>query len=362
MHAEKSFVSFPADGAHLPTDEMTDLLKLLEPQEIRELQSRALSEIARASSAADVESLRVRYLGRKGLIKQATNRLGKAPPEQRPGLGRLINEARQTIEEALKPKTFAKPEKKRPPFDLTLPARRAAGSGLHPITQTIEAVKDIFLRLGFEVAYGPEVELDYYNFEALNIPEDHPAREAFDTFFLHDDVLLRSQTSTVQIRVMEKRQPPIRVIAPGKVYRPDTVDATHSFLFHQVEGLVVDEGVTMADLKYVLHEFAREFYGPDVRMRFRPYFFPFTEPSVEVDISCYACKGDGCWLCKGAGWIEILGAGMVDPTVFRYVGYDAERYTGFAFGMGVERIAMLKHGIDDIRLFLENDLRFLQQF
>jgi len=341
---------------------MTETQQLLDPDGIRDLQAQALAEIAGASSPAEIEALRVRYLGRKGRIRQATSLLAKAPPERRPELGRLINQARRAIQEALASKTFAEPEEKVPPFDFTLPARRPAGSGLHPITQTIQAIQDIFLRMGFEVAYGPEVELDYYNFEALNIPRDHPARDAFDTFFLHDDVLLRSQTSTVQIRVMEKRRPPIRIIAPGKVYRPDTVDATHSFLFHQVEGLVVEEGVTMADLKYVLHEFARGLYGPEAGIRFRPSFFPFTEPSVEVDITCHACRGRGCALCKGAGWIEILGAGMVDPNVFRHVGYDAERYTGFAFGMGVERIAMGRLGIEDIRLFLENDLRFLQQF
>jgi phenylalanyl-tRNA synthetase alpha chain len=256
----------------------------------------------------------------------------------------------------------AAPAVEKPGFDFSLPGRPAPRGRLHPLTQTIEAIKDIFIRLGFEVAFGPEVERDYYNFEALNIPKDHPARDAFDTFFLHDDVLLRSQTSTVQIRVMEKRRPPVRIIAPGRVYRPDTVDATHGFLFHHLEGLAVDEGVTMADLKYVLYEFARGLYGPDVRTRFRPHFFPFTEPSVEMDISCFACGGRGCPICKRGGWIEILGAGMVDPNVFQCVGYDSERYTGFAFGMGVERIAMIKYGIDDMRLFLENDLRFLRQF
>jgi len=342
---------------------MTEISEPLTPEGIAGMQVTALAEIAAARDAAEVEALRVRYLGRKGLLRQASSLLGKAAPDDRPELGRRLNAARETIRQALaKGTSGAAPRRRKAQFDFTLPGRRLPRGRLHPITQTVEAIKDIFMRLGFEVVYGPEVEVDYCNFEALNIPRDHPSRDAFDTFFLGENALLRSQTSTVQIRVMENRRPPLRVLAPGKVYRPDTVDATHSFLFHQVEGLVVDEGVTMADLKYVLHEFGRGFYGPDVRMRFRPSFFPFTEPSVEVDVSCFACKGDGCAICKGAGWIEVLGAGMVDPNVFRAVGYDAEKYTGFAFGMGVERIAMLGHGIDDIRLFLENDLRFLRQF
>jgi len=335
----------------------------LTTEAVTRLEAAARAEIASADTPAALERLRARYLGRKGLLRQATTALGRVAAERRPALGRALNEARRAIEKALQEKAAAQPaERAVPAFDFTLPGRPRPRGTRHPITQTIEAVRDIFARLGFEVALGPEAELDYYNFEALNIPRDHPARDAFDTFFLETGALLRSQTSTVQIRVMEKRSPPIRVIAPGKVYRPDTVDATHSFLFHQIEGLAVEEGITMADLKYVLHEFARGFFGKDVGMRFRPSFFPFTEPSVEVDISCFACEGSGCALCKRAGWIEILGAGMVDPNVFQAVGYDPERYTGFAFGMGVERIAMLRHRIDDMRLFLENDLRFLRQF
>ena len=335
----------------------------LTPEGIAELQTTAMAEIDSASSAADVEALRVRYLGRKSLLRQTSQLLGKASADERPQLGHLLNTARQAIQDALAGKPApAAPQEKKPGFDFSLPGRTVSRGRLHPITQTINRINDIFTRLGFEIARGPEVETDYCNFEALNIPADHPSRDAFDTFYLSECALLRSQTSTVQIRVMEKRKPPVRIIAPGKVYRPDTVDATHSFLFHQVEGLVVDEGVTMADLKYALHEFARGFYGPDVRMRFRPHFFPFTEPSVEVDVSCFGCGGNGCSICKGSGWIEVLGAGMVDPNVFRAVGYDAEKYTGFAFGMGVERLAMLRHGINDIRLFMENDLRFLQQF
>jgi len=341
---------------------MADEITALSQESIEGLRERALSAIA-AASDEETERLRVAYLGRKGLLRRASALLGKAAPEDRPKLGQLLNAARKEVEEALKAKSSAAPKREaRAAFDFTLPGRALPRGRLHPITQTIESVKDIFKRLGFEVAVGPEVELDYYNFEALNIPPDHPARDAFDTFYLRKGVCLRSQTSTVQIRTMQGRKPPVRVIAPGKVYRPDTVDATHSFLFHQIEGLVVDEGVTMADLKYTLREFARGFFGKDVRMRFRPSFFPFTEPSVEVDVSCFKCGGDGCPLCKRAGWIEILGAGMVDPNVFEHVGYDAEKYTGFAFGLGVERVAMLGHGIDDIRLFMENDLRFLRQF
>ena len=343
---------------------MTRRIKALDRETIREIERNALAELEAAEDAQALEAVRVRYMGRKGIFRDAASLLGKADPAERPALGKALNAARNEVEESLKGKSFAAPKnaEKRRAFDFTLPGRPAPRGRLHPITRTIEAVKDIFGRLGFEIAYGPEVELDHYNFEALNIPADHPARDAFDTFYLRPGVCLRSQTSTVQIRTMERRRPPVRILAPGKVYRPDTVDATHSFLFHQIEGLVVDEGVTMADLKYVLHQFARGLLGHDVGIRFRPSFFPFTEPSVEVDVTCFKCNGKGCPLCKRSGWIEILGAGMVDPNVFGHVGYDAEQYTGFAFGMGVERIAMLSQGIDDIRLFMDNDLRFLEQF
>ncbi|MBT5305685.1 MAG: phenylalanine--tRNA ligase subunit alpha, partial [Candidatus Scalindua sp.] len=232
----------------------------------------------------------------------------------------------------------------------------------HPLTQTIDEIKGIFKTLCFDIEYGPEVEHEYYNFDALNIPADHPSREDFDTFYLGNKRLLRSQTSTVQIRVMEKKKPPIRMIAPGKVFRPDTVDARHASMFHQIEGLMVDEGVSFSDLKYVLTLFAQSYFGQDIKMRFRPSFFPFTEPSAEIDISCSLCKGKGCSVCSQSGWVEVLGAGMVDPNVFDTVGYDSEKYTGFAFGIGVERLTMLKYGIDNIRLFFENDLRFLSQF
>lgn len=342
---------------------MQEIPEPLSIDAIQRFQDEALNEIASASAPEQIETLKVRLLGRKGALRNAMAQLGRIDPQQRPVVGQALNALRIKLEEALTAKPAGPaPAQQKPSFDFTLPGRPVNQGRLHPITQTINALRDIFLRMGFEVAFGPEIERDYYNFEALNIPADHPARDNFDTFFLHDDVLMRSQTSTVQVRVMENRKPPIRVIAPGKVYRPDTVDATHSYLFHQLEGLVVDQGVTMADLKYVLHEFARALFGADVQIRFRPSFFPFTEPSVEVDVSCFVCHGSGCSVCKRAGWIEILGAGMVDPNVFRAVGYDSEKYTGFAFGMGIERVAMRWYGISDIRLFLENDLRFLKQF
>ena len=245
---------------------------------------------------------------------------------------------------------------------MSLPGKRKHYGHRHPIVQTIDEIKGIFKKLCFDIEYGPEVEHEYYNFDALNIPADHPSREDFDTFYLGNKRLLRSQTSTVQIRVMEKKKPPIRMIAPGKVFRPDTVDARHASMFHQIEGLMVDEGVSFSDLKYVLTLFAQSYFGQDIKMRFRPSFFPFTEPSAEIDISCSICKGKGCSVCSHSGWVEVLGAGMVDPNVFETVGYDAEKYTGFAFGLGVERLTMLKYGIDNIRLFFENDLRFLSQF
>ena len=334
---------------------------------LERIRTEADEKFKAASSLEELNTLEIRYLGRKGVLRDIMAGLKSQLPEERPLLGKLANEVKRSIAEELERRRAElaadqAPKKAQVGLDISLPGRRPPRGRLHPITQTFNAIKDVFERLGFEVAYGPEVELEYYNFEALNIPLDHPSRDAFDTFYLRDDVLLRSQTSTVQIRVMEKRKPPIRIIAPGKVYRPDTVDASHSFMFHQVEGLMVDEGVTLADLKYVLNEFCRAYFGEEVRTRFRPHFFPFTEPSVEVDVSCIICGGSGCSVCSRKGWLEILGAGMVDPNVFEAVGYDPERYTGFAFGMGVDRIAMLKHGINDIRLFLENDLRFLQQF
>ncbi|MBI3080052.1 MAG: phenylalanine--tRNA ligase subunit alpha [candidate division NC10 bacterium] len=313
-----------------------------------------------------LEDLRVRYLGRRGSLTAILRGLGDLPPEARPVVGQRANAVKAAIEGALEARRLALRAAARvglaaDRLDSTLPGRPPMLGGLHPLTATLEDILEIFASLGFAVAEGPEVELDYYNFEALNIPKDHPARDMQDTFYITDEVLLRTHTSPVQVRVMEAQPPPVRVVVPGKVYRRDA-DVTHSPMFHQVEGLLVDEGVTFADLKGTLTAFVRLFFGEATRLRFRPSFFPFTEPSAEVDISCVICRGAGCRVCSQGGWLEILGAGMVDPEVFRFVGYDSERFTGFAFGMGVERIAMLRYGIDDIRLFFENDLRFLEQF
>lgn len=324
-------------------------------------------EICSIDTAKEAEQLRIKYLGRKGILNDLMKLIPTLPIDRRADFGQRVNslksEITNSIETLLKKISVqAVPAVKAELFDITLPGKPLSGGKKHPLTQTIDDMKEVFANLGFEVAYGPEVELEYYNFEALNIPADHPSRTDFDTFYIKDDVLLRSQTSTVQIRIMEKQKPPIRIIAPGRVYRPDTVDARHSFMFHQVEGLLVDEGVSFADLKGVLYQFIKAYFGQNVQMRFRPSFFPFTEPSAEVDISCSLCGGKGCSVCSYSGWVEILGAGMVDPNVFKAVHYDPEKYTGFAFGMGVERITMLKYGINDIRLFYENDLRFLSQF
>jgi len=332
---------------------------------LQELRTAALAAIEQARTAEALEAVRIRYLGRRGLLREVTAALGTLPPEERRRLGALANSLKESLTAALEAarQRLAVPEPTRTEtLDITLPGHRPPCGSIHPITRVMMEITDIFRRLGFETAFGPEVELEYYNFEALNIPVDHPSRDSFDTFYVGDEVLLRSHTSPVQIRVMEQRRPPVQVIVPGKCYRPDTVDARHMFMFHQVEGLMVGEHVTFADLKYVLHQFARAIFDPGVRMRFRPSFFPFTEPSAEVDISCFVCQGGGCSLCANSGWLEILGSGMVNPRVFEYVGYDPERYTGFAFGMGVERVAMLKYGISDIRLFTQNDLGFLRQF
>ncbi|MGH7379579.1 MAG: phenylalanine--tRNA ligase subunit alpha [Candidatus Methylomirabilales bacterium] len=327
------------------------------------------AEATAAVEAADegaLEDLRVRYLGRRGSLTAILRGLPDLPPEARPVVGQRANAVKAAIEGALEARRLALRAAARvglaaDRLDSTLPGRPPMLGGLHPLTATLEDILEIFSSLGFAVAEGPEVELDYYNFEALNIPKDHPARDMQDTFYITDEVLLRTHTSPVQVRVMEAQPPPVRVVVPGKVYRRDA-DVTHSPMFHQVEGLLVDEGVTFADLKGTLTAFVRLFFGDATRLRFRPSFFPFTEPSAEVDISCVICRGAGCRVCSQGGWLEILGAGMVDPEVFRFVGYDSERFTGFAFGMGVERIAMLRYGIDDIRLFFENDLRFLEQF
>ncbi|HHT9139369.1 MAG TPA: phenylalanine--tRNA ligase subunit alpha [Candidatus Tripitaka californicus] len=336
-----------------------------------ELREKALEELKSLRSAEELELFRVKYLGRKGLLSEYMAQLSTLPPDEKRVVGKLANEIKveltRGLEEACRGVLQYAPAKVSPVIDVSLPGHIPPRGRTHPLVQTIQEIKEIFGRMGFQVVSGPEVELEYFNFEALNIPPDHPSRDDFDTFYVSDDVLLRSQTSTVQIRVMQKQKPPIRIIAPGKVFRPDTVDARHSFMFHQIEGLMVGgstagEGVNFGHLKGVLSLFIKTYFGPDTRMRLRPSFFPFTEPSAEVEISCSLCKGKGCSVCGGSGWLEILGAGMVHPNVFKAVGYDPEQYTGFAFGMGGERIAMLKYGIDDIRLFFENDVRFLAQF
>ena len=328
------------------------------------IEQQALAEIVRIEDLAALEELRIKYLGKNGRLNQLLRSVGKAPPEDRPRIGQRLNQAKKTITDALTTRQDTlHPVKQtdKAGLDLSLPGRKPRFGQKHPLTLIREEVIDIFKYMGFKVADGPEVELDYYNFEALNFPKDHPARDTQDTFYLGGDVVLRTHTSPVQIRVMEQQPPPVRVIAPGRVYRHENPDASHAFTFHQCEGLYVDEGVTMADLKGDLAFIARQLFGRDVQIRFRPDFFPFTEPSVDYSFSCISCGGKGCPICKGTGWIEISGAGMVDPAVFGFVGYDAERYTGYAFGMGLDRLAMLKYGIESISLFLENDLRFLNQ-
>ncbi len=328
----------------------------------------ALEQLAAAADIKALDDLRVKLLGKKGELTAILKQMGKLSAEERPVIGQLANQIRGDIEEALeqrlaqlKAAALAK-QLEREHIDVTMPGLRHPLGKKHPLTLVLDEIKEIFLGMGFDYAEGPEVEYDYYNFEALNIPPNHPARDTQDTFYITDNILLRTQTSPMQIRVMEKQKPPIRVIVPGRVYRSDAVDATHSPVFHQIEGLVVDKGVTMADLKGTLEIFAKKLYGDDAVCRFRPHHFPFTEPSAEVDVMCFACHGEGCRLCKGEGWIEILGCGMVHPKVLKNCGIDPEEYSGFAFGMGLERIVMRRYNIDDLRLFFENDLRFLNQF
>ncbi len=334
---------------------------------LEQIKERAISELSKLEDLKSLKEFKVKFLGKKGEVTQLVKRLKEVAPEERPVIGRLINEIKQLLESRIaeKEKELKELEKQRrfekERIDVTLPGRFPAFGLKHPIVQVMEEVVDVFRSMGFQVAEGPEIEEDYYNFEALNIPPDHPARDMQDTFYVSDRVLLRTHTSPVQIRVMKKYPLPIRIIAPGRVYRRD-FDVSHTPMFHQVEGLLVDERVTFAELKGTLQEFARRIFGEETKVRFRPSFFPFTEPSAEMDIGCVICGGEGCRVCKGTGWLEILGCGMVDPEVFKSVGYDTEKVTGYAFGLGVERIAMLKFGIDDIRLFFENDLRFLSQF
>ncbi|MBF0507015.1 MAG: phenylalanine--tRNA ligase subunit alpha [Nitrospirae bacterium] len=334
---------------------------------IEDLKQTFLNELGSATSAADLFQLRVNYLGKKGTVTAALKTLSSASPEDRPLLGKKINEVKQFIEAeldsreaSLKSETLKK-QLLADSIDITLPGKYTAFGREHPINKVLLEIVDIFVRMGFSVEQGPEVEQDYYNFEALNFPKEHPARDMQDTFFVSDDIVLRTHTSPVQVREMEKRKPPVRFIAPGKVYRCDA-DITHTPMFNQVEGLMVDKNITFSNLKGILEAFLHRMFGPGTPIRFRPSFFPFTEPSAEVDIGCILCGGSGCRVCKESGWLEILGAGMVNPAVFEFVGYDTEVYSGFAFGMGIERIAMLKYSIDDIRLFYENDIRFLGQF
>jgi phenylalanyl-tRNA synthetase alpha chain len=332
------------------------------------IQAEASAAIAAARTSAELQEIRVRYLGRQGELTKILRSLGSIPDEERPTLGAAANQTKQTLEmlidarwrETVQAERLAQRARER--LDLTLPGRRPPGGALHPLTRVHDEIVAIFAGLGFSVVEGPEIETDYYNFEALNIPRDHPARDMQDTFYLSESTLLRTHTSPVQIRAMRAQKPPVRIIVPGKVFRRDVADMSHSPMFHQVEGLAVDRAITMGDLKGTLELFARQMFGPTSRIRFRPSFFPFTEPSAEVDVLCFVCQGAGCRLCKQGGWLEILGSGMVHPHVLRNVGYDPEEVTGWAFGMGIERIAMLKYGIDDLRLFFDNDLRFLRQF
>ncbi len=317
---------------------------------------------------ADLEAIRIRYLGKKGELTAVLRGMGQLTAEERPVIGQIANEVREAIEKELGEKAEAQKTEAlnksliAEKLDVTVPGTAAPVGHVHPIARIQREMEEIFIGMGFDIVEGPEIEYDYYNFQALNIPPDHPARDTQDTFYISENILLRTQTSSVQARTMETRKPPIRIVSPGRVYRSDAVDATHSPLFHQMEGLVIDKGVTMGNLKGALEMFAQTMFGADTRVRFRPHHFPFTEPSAEVDVSCFACGGKGCRLCKGEGWIEILGAGMVHPNVLTMGGIDPNEYSGFAFGMGIERIAMLKYHIDDMRHLYENDVRFLKQF
>lgn len=328
----------------------------------------AFNEISAAENSGELEEIRVKYLGKKGELTTILRSMGALSKEERPVVGKLVNEAKNEVEEKLEEVSRKIKEKEKNAklasevIDISLPGKRNVIGKRHPLDLTLESMKEIFISMGFTVEEGPEVELDHYNFEALNIPKDHPARSEQDTFYINDNIVLRTQTSPVQVRTMEKQQPPIKMISPGKVYRSDAVDATHSPIFYQMEGLVIDKGVTFADLKGTLELFAKKMFGDKVVTKFRPHHFPFTEPSAEMDATCFVCGGEGCRVCKGSGWIEILGCGMVHPEVLRNCGVDPEVYSGFAFGFGVDRMVMLKYGIDDIRLLYESDMRFLNQF
>ena len=335
---------------------------------LNEIQETALKLIEDAKESTVLQDIRVKYLGKKGELTTILKSMKDLSKEERPVMGKLVNDVKKVVEEKLDESVnkINEEEKKKKleseVIDITLPGKKNVIGKRHPLELTIERIKDIFISMGFSVEEGPEVELDYYNFEALNIPKNHPARSEQDTFYINDNVVLRTQTSGVQIRVMEKQKPPIKMISPGKVYRADSVDATHSPIFHQMEGLVVAKGVTFADLKGTLELFVKKMFGDKVQTKFRPHHFPFTEPSAEMDATCFVCGGKGCNVCKGSGWIEMLGCGMVHPNVLRNCGIDPEEYSGFAFGFGIDRMVMLSYGLDDIRLLYESDMRFLNQF
>ncbi len=334
---------------------------------LSDLQRAAETELSAADTEEDLQAIRIRYLGRKGLLTKLLRDISNVDPRERPLFGKRCNEIKDflaaAIDSALKEKARSGKEKLllQERIDVTLPGRGVRSGRLHPITQVLNETCAFFAGFGFSVVEGPEIELDYYNFEALNIPRNHPARDMQDTFYVEENIVLRTHTSPVQVRVMEKRRPPLRIISPGRVYRRDS-DISHTPMFHQVEGLLVDKGITFSDLKGLLTAFLKDMFGEGTELRFRPSFFPFTEPSAEVDIRCVMCGGMGCRVCGQSGWLEILGSGMVDPAVFKNVGYDSEEFSGFAFGLGLERIAMLRYGISDIRMFFENDKRFLEQF
>jgi phenylalanyl-tRNA synthetase alpha chain len=331
---------------------------------IEQIHQEALNELETASDTEAVQALSVRYLGRKGIITSFLRNISTLPPEKRPEAGKKANETKKALDQLFKDaikRLKSTSADTNDYIDVSLPGRSVYAGSAHPITQISSLICNIFTNLGFDIVEGPEVETDYYNFEALNIPKNHPARDMQDTFYISENIVLRTHTSPVQIRTMEKQSPPVRIIAPGKVYRCDS-DVTHTPMFNQVEGLLVDENISFGDLKGILTTFVHRMFDDQIKLRFRPSFFPFTEPSAEVDISCVICRGKGCRVCSQTGWLEILGSGMVHPALFENVGYDTSRYTGFAFGMGIDRIAMLKYGIDDIRKYFDNDFRFLRQF
>ena len=337
-------------------------------EQLEKIKLEALDRMEAADSLDTLNEIRVAYLGKKGELTSVLKSMKDVAPEDRPKVGQMVNEGRELLETKLEEtktalmKKARKEQMEKEVIDVTLPAKKIRMGHSHPNSIALSELERIFVGMGYEVVEGPEVEYDRYNFEKLNIPKGHPARDEQDTFYINDTILLRSQTSPVQVRVMETRKPPIRIIAPGRVFRSDAVDATHSPSFHQIEGLVIDKNITFADLKGTLEEFAKELFGPETKVKFRPHHFPFTEPSAEVDVSCFKCGGKGCRFCKGSGWIEILGCGMVHPKVLEMCDIDPEEYSGFAFGIGLERIALLKYEIDDMRLLYENDIRFLKQF